>query len=203
MLGKDWHMTGDLLSRGFKCFVTRYDPDKEWRGKDIPKVYCLASLSLFLLQALYVKCHRDAYTDDETEKFGWDMSQETELDLVNYGRLRHIYLSKNQQSVAPVATAAAAEASPETAAGADAELSKRRKKTSKVHDFLRELDPELDPEQYGGCTRQCLICAELLKQRGGGTDKLIVHFGSTDPSKPNKHEQLVATTDRAIPSNGK
>ena len=63
-----------------------------------------------------MKCHRDAYTDAEAQQFGWDMSQETELDLVNYGRLRHIYLSKNPQSVAPVATAADAEASPATAA---------------------------------------------------------------------------------------
>ena len=38
LLGKDWAMGGQFVSRSFKCYVTRYDPHKKWQKKDIPQV---------------------------------------------------------------------------------------------------------------------------------------------------------------------
>ena len=59
---------------------------------------------LFVIQAsLFVRCHQDSYTEAEVEQYGWDMSGETELDLLNYARLRHAFLQNNPIEVpAPV-----------------------------------------------------------------------------------------------------
>ena len=86
LLGKDWGLRGDLAVREFKCFVSEYDPQHKWQGKQIPQ------------GSLTVKCAEDAYTEEEAEQYRWPYPPDThttQLDLVNYGRLRHIYLSKN------------------------------------------------------------------------------------------------------------
>ena len=144
MLGKDWGMGGEFLARAFKCYVVRYDSQKNWRRKNIPQ------------GSLFVKCHADSYTEEEAQLHNWDMQQETELDLVNYGRLRHLYLSHNPKP----ATQAQAAQNPAAIDITEAEqkVQGSKDKRSPVYQFIREISPD----EYAGFTHQCLLCGELL-----------------------------------------
>ena len=129
---------------------------------------------------MFVKCHQDSFTPEEAQQHGWDMSAETELDLVNYGRLHHNYCSKYPTEAAPSNVIPAVH---EEEQSRDGTPEVRWKKHSKVHDFVRTINKE----EYGGHTHQCILCGTLLKQSKSATDKLIAHFGNADPTKPDNH----------------
>jgi hypothetical protein len=173
MLGKDWNMGSDFVARKFLCYVSRVD---------MSKVFPNAERKGLPQGAIYVKCHRDSYTDEESQQYGWDMSEETELDLVNYGRLRHLYLQ--QHPVVVQEQPAAIQQTDEGEARAA-----NSKKTAQVYVYLREVNPD----EYGGFTHQCRICGELMKQHGSATDKLIKHFGTgaADDKHPEQWKEIM------------
>ena len=128
-----------------------------------------------------IKCHRDSYTEEEARINGWDMEAETELDLLNWARLRENYCKSYPEEVAVTTAAAAFEEGTE---GLLASNKKARKDSSPVYQFVRPINPE----EHAGYNYQCILCGELLKKHGYATDKLIAHFGDKS-DKLNKHPE--------------
>ena len=137
IFGKDWHMTGEYATRAFKCFVTSYDHSKKWTGKNVPQ------------GSLIVKCCDDAYTEEEAQQHKWPWppaQQSTELDLVNYGRLRHNFLQRHPEEVQSTVTAPAALPQGQEGVGPTQPQTQANKKTSKVWQYCRPIDSK----QFGG-----------------------------------------------------
>ena len=145
MLGKDWGMGSQFVARKFLCYVSRVDMQRVFpnqKTKQLPQ------------GAMYVKCHRDSYADEEATQYGWNMNDETELDLVNYGRLRHVYLQQHpiqvQEQPAQIDV---------TGEGDQQQQASSSKKTARVYKYLRQLESPRSrwPTPWLHCTSQALF----------------------------------------------
>ena len=56
LFGKDWNMSGHFTARSFKCYVTKFDPDKDWEKKDIPQVCATAHKKRTVFVTTLIAC---------------------------------------------------------------------------------------------------------------------------------------------------
>lgn len=158
--GPFFRMSGQFATREFLSRAVRFDANHKWPAAKVPD------------GAIVLRCEKDAFTDQEADKYGWDINAEYQMNLHEWQRHRMVYMSKHPQETLTDNTATDDAQNQQAIEGAATKTPVTNRKRSKVYQHL----DTLDPNAFGGHTHSCKICGALLKQHASSTDKLLVHF---------------------------